>query len=255
MTREVVNAEAALDPTKTRTFSMVSTIRANSLKLPEAAVRDVGPAAQTLGGILKLSLTSTFAATDKIASASLLPVKTVRKHLLTLQEHGWITNNGREPARSGRARRTCTIRTTVKTQEAVKKYYPLLLWTALTPVGKQWCSRVLWAVVVRRWLELRVGIINTFCDRPFQEHELPKHLDSVGGNDRFEFSLSKLQEMTGLSRDSIITGKRILTEVGFIKWRRRAGFHSPDLLIPNWDLRVIAEDVRNGRGRIHLRPG
>lgn len=255
MGNEVRNPERELDPSKIRTMPLIFAIQADSIKLPVAAMNEVGPAAQTLGGVLKLTLRCTFASANKIAVASRLPVKTVRKHLLTLQEQSWIHNNGREPTQSGRARRTCTIRTTGRTLEAVKNYCPLPWWTAATSVGKQWCSRALWAVVVRRWLELRAGIITTYCGEPFHEHELPDRLDSIGGEERFGFSLPKLQELTGLSRDSIVKGKRILMRAGFVKWIRGADSQSPDLLIPNWGLKVIEENIGNGRCRIHLRGG
>lgn len=255
MTKEVRSPVTELDPSKFRTMPLVIAMQENSIKLLVEAMHEVGPAAQTLGGILRLTLRCTFASQSKISIASGLPLKTVRKHLLTLQEHSFIHNNGREPTQSGRARRTCTIRSTGRTLEVVKNYCPLPWWTAATSVGNQWCSRALRAVVVRRWLELRAGIITTYRGEPFHEHELPDRLNSIGGEERFGFSLPKLQKMTGLSRDSIVKGKRILTQAGFVSWIRGADSQSPDLLIPNWGLKVIEENIGNGRFRIHLRGG
>lgn len=198
MTKEVRSPVTELDPSKFRTMPLVIAMQENSIKLLVEAMHEVGPAAQTLGGILRLTLRCTFASQSKISIASGLPLKTVRKHLLTLQEHSFIHNNGREPTQSGRARRTCTIRSTGRTLEVVKNYCPLPWWTAATSVGNQWCSRALRAVVVRRWLELRAGIITTYRGEPFHEHELPDRLNSIGGEDRFGFSLPKFQKMTGL---------------------------------------------------------
>lgn len=51
------------------------------LKLPTAVMRDVGPAAQTLAGLLKITNRETYIAAAEIALRARLPVKTVRNHL------------------------------------------------------------------------------------------------------------------------------------------------------------------------------
>ena len=57
-------------------------------KLPFDIMQDVGPATQTLAGILKVTNASTYMSVAKIAAAARVPVKTARKHLDTLDRLG-----------------------------------------------------------------------------------------------------------------------------------------------------------------------
>lgn len=76
------------------------------IKLPLAVMKDVGPAVQTLGGLLRVTNKETYIETATIAGHARLPVATVRKHLVTLDARGWIDNRGRQETRRGRLRRT-----------------------------------------------------------------------------------------------------------------------------------------------------
>ena len=91
-------------------ISLLHSLNGEWLKLPFAAMRDVGPAAQTLGGILAITSTETFSAASRIAERSRLPLPTVRRHLSTLAQRGWLDNLGRGHTRQGASRRTCTHR-------------------------------------------------------------------------------------------------------------------------------------------------
>ena len=70
-------------------------------KFPLKAMREVGPAVQTLSALLTITSNQTFTATSEISQRARLPLKTVYKHLATLHEMGWIENKHREKTRSG----------------------------------------------------------------------------------------------------------------------------------------------------------
>ena len=71
----------------------------------------------------------------------------------------------------------------------------------------------------------------------------------MGGDERFRFSLKWLTEQTGLTRDSVATAKRLLNHRAgiielFCDHRRKQGITTPtDLLVPNWDFRVIVTPI------------
>src|SRR4051794_22411889 len=105
-----------------RSYSLFSCLEHAWLKLPLAAVRDVGAASQSLATLARITNKETFTAVEKIAASCSLPCKTVRNHLATLAEKGWIVNDGRGKTRTGAPRRTCTLRLTSKTINAMSDY-------------------------------------------------------------------------------------------------------------------------------------
>ena len=185
------------------------------IKLPLAVMQDVGPAVQTLGGILKMTNRETYASVASIAEKARLPEATVRKHLVSLDREGWINNRGREHTRRGRPRRTATLAITKKTLAALdgeanpdKLLYGVLPWWAccsIRKVGKlPWSAKAVQAVVMARLLSLKAA-----AERDGQE-ELLGAIVNMGGEDRFRFSLGYLMEQTGLTHDSVTTAKRLL---------------------------------------------
>ena len=54
-------------------ISLLASLTGEWLKLPLSIVRDVGPATQTLGGILKISNRETFVSASKVAERARLP--------------------------------------------------------------------------------------------------------------------------------------------------------------------------------------
>src|SRR5215207_582403 len=94
--------------------------RGQWLKLPLAVMRDVGPAVQTLAGLLTITSNETFVQVGKIASAARVPKRTTQKHLEALKGGGWIDSRGRERTRRGAPRRTCTWVITQKTKESLQ---------------------------------------------------------------------------------------------------------------------------------------
>ncbi len=123
------------------------------LKLPLAVMQDVGPAAQTFGGLLELTDKETFTFVESIAKKARVPLWTCRKHLVTLTKHGWITNAGRSRTRAGRPRRSCTLRINKRAKEASESYTILPDWSMCKPSRGgclTWASKAVLSVVMSR---------------------------------------------------------------------------------------------------------
>ena len=241
------------------------------IKLPIAVMRDVGPAAQALGGILKITKTETFVAVSGIAEKARLPLATVRKHLVTLEEHGWIRNEGRQRTRTGRPRRTCTLKLTKQSLDAMKSYNFLPLWACdnITNVGRlPWSSKALLSVIMSRLLSLKAVADEVERNRtPDELHKrmmsgqavepLSKRIRDIGGyhdmyETRYRFSLRALCEQTGLERQAVISAKQHLHRLKIIKlYAGIQGEANPvPLLVPDDDFRVIETPLGNGTCRL-----
>ena len=199
------------------------------IKLVVGAVRDVGPAAQTLGGILNVTSSETFCSAGRLAQFAHLPLPTVRKHLVALESSGWIANQGRCRTRAGAPRRTCTIAVTSRTKFAKDTFLILPWWASRFP----WSSRAVLGVVMERLCELRAVV------------QRSEHLDDdlytvlQEFHPRFCFGLDELQERTGLTRPSIIQAKRHLSQTGSVHWHGSDAPGYPDLLVPNPTFQVV----------------
>ena len=88
-------------PEAPQEISLLDSLEGEWIKLLVAAMREVGPAAQTLGGLLKVTSSTTFVPVSGIAMKARVPIKTARKHLATLATRGWIVNEGRQPLKNG----------------------------------------------------------------------------------------------------------------------------------------------------------
>ncbi|MDB5344369.1 MAG: hypothetical protein JWP89_2746 [Schlesneria sp.] len=222
-------------------------IHDSPIKLLVAAVEEVGPAAQALGGILVLTTKSTFTEAKKIASQARLPPKTFRNQLQILQSAGWIQNKGRQTTRTGRARRTNTIELTHRVHDGLKDFLPLPQSAAAAMLKETWSTRVIWAVVVRRVLELTSGLKHRHPEGfEWSELETVKRLEMLG-SDRFGFSISLLQRRTGLSRDSIIAARHRLAALKMVCAREGVGHQDSTILIPNWSLKLVTRYYEGDR--------
>jgi len=222
------------------------------IKLPCAAMREVGPATQTLGGLLRITFRQTYCQTAKIADAARVPVKTARKHLEILETHGWIANRGRQPTRSGRCRRTNTIAVTAKTKDSIEPYGVLPWWAccSIGGVGRlRWGTKAVLSVVMGRLLRLRAVV-----EQEENEMDAEERYDDVVTPERFRLPLRLLEERTGLSRQTVIEAKRNLHRLGILEWsggaRRGDGQSLPDLLVPRPDFQII--ETPAGPGKVYL---
>ncbi len=222
------------------------------LKLPLKAMQDVGPAVQTLAGILKITNRETFSPVAEIARYARLPVATVRKHLIALHTADWLENAGRQHTRRGAPRRTATLKITKQTIDHIEPYGILPWWTCcgIRNVGRlPWCCRAVLSLVM-----MRLCAIKAAADKQqdvADVEELAGAIDNMGGDERFRFSLEWLTEQTGLDHKSVTKAKRLLNhKYGIVRWRgaevKKGEATETDLLLPNWDFRVVVTPAQNG---------
>lgn len=268
--------------TATRRISLFDSLADEWIKLPFKVMVDVGPAAQTLGGLLNQTNKETFVAAKAIAGKARLPLSTVRKHLVTLSAHGWIENAGRERTRSGRPRRTCTIRITQKTRDSLEPWGYLPWWACckFKMVGRlPWSTKAVFSVVMARLCSLRSAAIESSPDTEFKtnakmadgfrrhnmiygrdeksqvkilkwvndrDEEMMGAIDNLGGSERFRFSLDELTRLTGLTRESVVSAKRGLCQHRLVIWTRVDGHQGADYLAPDHEFRVVQTPATPG---------
>ena len=171
------------------------------IKLLVTAMQECGPAAQTLGGFLKVTMRETYSPVEEIASKARLPVATVRKHLVALDKAGWLRNAGRQPTRRGYPRRTATIRVTERTRKALDTgisldgkrdlIYGILPWWACCTgkVKMPWCCKAILSIVMARLASLRASVDQQDgCGLTIDD--LEGSIENLGGEDRFKFGLT-----------------------------------------------------------------
>lgn len=218
------------------------------LKLPLEIMRECGPAVQTFGGLLSITKTRTYSATDKIAEAASLPPATCKKHLATLAAAGWIKNLGHERTASGRPRRTNTIEIEPKALKALKPYGLLPLWACRSPLifkdsegwkkltrPMPWCAKALLSYLMGHLALHRAGFDK---EGNWDPGEI-KDMDAIKEEIFWEFSLDELEKKLGLSRPSITKAKVYLARLEVIVWTVSRGVWLADSLRPNPNFRVI----------------
>ncbi len=240
-------------------ISLVDSLSGEWLKLLVAAMKETGPAAQTLAGIMRITARETYVPLRDIATRARLPAATVRKHIQILHAAGWIDAKGRQTTRRGWLRRTCTVALTKKTKDALRPDIPLdgksqytfgfLPWWAcchIRSVGKlPWCAKAVLSVVMARLVSL-----NAATERQDGEglsaDDLEGSIENMGGDDRFRFSITDFTKQTGLTRESVVSAKRLLNHrFGILDWC--ASEISPKhLLVPNWNFRVVVTPAPDG---------
>ncbi|MDZ4688159.1 MAG: hypothetical protein SH850_24050 [Planctomycetaceae bacterium] len=228
-------------------YGLVGALNQSWLKLPTCAMRDVGPASQTLGGIISITSKETFASAQVIADAARVPAKTCRKHLDTLHDRGWIQNEGRQATRRGIPRRTCTIKLTKQTKDLMTDY-AILPWFAtcyLARAGKlPWSTRAVLGVIMARLCSLKAAAERE--SGPLAEDEVFGAIENMGSNERFRFSLSDLVKQTGLSRESVCIGKLQLSTLRLIDIVIPDDRQEAELLVPCWDRQLVITPSKPG---------
>ena len=239
-----------------RQFSLVESLAQECwIKLPRAVMCSVGPATQTLGGLLKVSNRETFAAVELIAEKACLPEKTCRNHLDRLHDAGWILNAGRQRTRAGRPRRTCTIRITTKAKEALSLYGILPRWACCQAVKMPWCAKAVLSIIMVRLASL-VKVVNEQDGKAdLDAEDMTGSLVNLDGSDgwRWRWSLKQLSERKGLALESVVQGKSWLAEHGVINWGSttgRYGGSGRDILEPSDSFRAV--ETQAGDGRVYL---
>jgi hypothetical protein len=211
--------------------SLLDCLDGEWLKLPWAVVRASGPAAQTLGGLMKITNRETFVSIATIAKAARIPARTVKRHLKTLIAAGWVESRGRERTRAGHSRRTNTLIVTSRTKEEAKAAFGILPWWAcsrnITPSVKlprnrwskpgslTWGSKVLLGLVMAKLMAMKAGAAKQFEGNGFAHEDW---IDTFGGPERFRFALQFIEQETGLDHKTATAAKRQLMECGIIDW-------------------------------------
>ena len=228
-------------------ISLLDSLSGEWLKLPTKIMSDVGPATQTFAGVLMITNRETFVSVKAIAARARLPIATVRKHLVTLHDHGWIVNAGRERTRAGRPRRTCTIKLTTKAKAALRDYSYLPLWAccSITKVGRlPWSTKAVLSIVMGRLAAMK-SAIERQDGTGLDAEDFWGSLENMGGEDRFRFSIDRLERETGLHRESVVDAKRRLASLKMVDWLE--GNERGQLLIPNKAFRVVVTPASEGR--------
>jgi hypothetical protein len=240
-----------------RRITLVDSLGEEWIKLPLLAMQQVGPAAQTLGGLVKMTTKETYSAVSEIAGSARLPVATVRKHLRTLDAGGWIANAGRQHTRRGAPRRTATIKITAQTIDHLTPFGVLPWWACcnIRKVGRlPWCAKAVLSVVMARLWGLKAAADQQQDNADLEE--LVGAIENLGGDDRFAFPLRWLESQTGLDHKSVTTAKRLLNHrYGIVRW---TGESKPKhdvtlethILAPNWDFHALFTPTGEGRGYV-----
>jgi hypothetical protein len=227
------------------------------LKLPLAVMSDVGAAVETLGGLLRITDRETFCAVERIAGKARLPVATVRKHLIALNVHGWILNEGRGVTRSGALRRTSSIKVTKKTKSVLAPYGASPWWSRchFKTFGRMtWGTRAVLSVVMARLMSLS-GAVERQDGHGADADDVLASIENMGGIDRYQFALSALCRHTGLSRETVVSAKRELARRHIVMWyggESDDGGNDRHRLVPNEDLRIVTMPGDPGYVRLHF---
>jgi len=251
---------AVSSPAETEVIDLVDSLRGEWIKLPLAAMRDVGPAAQTLGGLLAITNRETFVATAKIADRARLPVATIRKHLATLHARGWIEHKGRGRTRSGVLRRTVTYQVTNKSRDAAAEYGALPWWAccSIRRFGRfTWSAKAVLAVVIGRLMSMAAAI-EVQDGRGVDAADFWGALANMGDDDHFRFSLDRLTSATGLSVHSVVRAKGELKRADIVDWwerKRPDGGDDRDVLMPREEFRVLVSPASEARCSIEFDRG
>ncbi len=142
---------------KVKWISLVDSLDDEWIKLPYEIMQSCGQAAQTFGGLLRITNHETFVSASAIAKASQLPVGTFRKHVRILDEAGYINRKGRQQTKYGGLRRTATIEVS-KSARKLKPYGFLPLWSCghLGSRGRlPWSAKAVLSVVMARLCSLK----------------------------------------------------------------------------------------------------
>ncbi|TWU66895.1 hypothetical protein V7x_24660 [Crateriforma conspicua] len=211
------------------------------IKIPHGCMVECGPAAQTMGGILRVTSRETFRSIAYVANHAILPVTTVKKHLRALADHGYIERQGRQRTDGGVLRRTATVKVTSKSKRDHFGILPSWVSCPFRDGHKlSWASRAVLSVVLQRLSGIATA----------------DHIDDLGDaitldESRFEFGLKYLEDVTGLTRHSVIKAKRELEQYG-VTMMHDDGLYGRHIIYPSFKFAVKATPA--GFEKFHLQP-
>lgn len=247
----------AAQPDTVQRISLIDALDGKWIKLPTQAMLECGAAAQTLGGILKITSRETYVSAQKIADQAGEPLRTARRHLLQLEEAGFIKNIGRT------GRRTATIRVQQKARDASNRNYGILPWWAIGHIRTlsrsgsgarggdrmPWGPRAVLSIVMARLAGLRKIIEEQDGKAGLLAEDVWGSIEELGGDEKLRFSIAQLREQTGLWDQAVVDAKRWLVRQGLIRKYQTTdanGGFGRDCLVPSETFRAVISDVVEG---------
>jgi predicted transcriptional regulator len=118
-------------------------VKTRYLRLPREAMRELGPAAQTLAAFLTVQRPEIYFPRERYVEISRLPLRTVARHIHKLVANGWLVSHGQQ------GRRTVTYTLGPKTIKHCEPFALLPDWAAADPAS--WSVRACFAVLWSRY--------------------------------------------------------------------------------------------------------
>lgn len=238
-----------------RQISLLDSLeRGEWIKVPLQLARDIGPASVSLVRFRTEVNTKnymTFKSVKTLADGFGISEATFRKHLTTLKDSGYIRNDGRGKTKGGAPRRTCDLHLTKKGAESLEGDYGVLpLWATSNCNDRHrltWGAQVLLSIVMSELMGLHKLASEEYHPDIMNDDDPWENLEVIG-EDRFRFSLRKIQKLTGLDHKTASHAKVALGECGIVKIGQRRGFdgNCTDTLWPNEDF--VAKAMRGADG-------
>jgi hypothetical protein len=198
--------------------------------LPVAAMQQLGGAARLVARLYETcGRNGCFRSLRNMAAELRMPRATIAKMLAKCETAGWLVNTGRQKTRTGRLRRTVTWRLSKLAREQKMPFVPWPKWTDWYPMAWTTAEVFCYSVILNRYCTLwdanpdnqRVGADDALRQR--DDYEGP-------ADERYGISLAEFEQVTGLSRPSIVQGLKSLERtygvIRCIRSKDRAtGFH------------------------------
>lgn len=172
----------------------------------------------------RITNSSTFMSVENMSKRIGMPKGTVEKHLARLTSLKLLDHDA--PIRP--RRRTATYSVPESTKQLIKDQNFLMLpfWANgrirnMSPQKMPWSARLILAAVVSRLAVLKSVAVKQFgedyVDTEYVGDDFTlAQIEEIRGATRFRFSIEQLKQLTGLSRESIVTGKRFLAGRGIL---------------------------------------
>lgn len=175
-------------------------LESSYLPLSHACMSECKQAAQLMGAFYQSKNWPTFYDPLEVyAAAAQLPLRTAKRNIKVLVQHGWLDRHGRQGASNGgRKRRTVTYTATEKARKQKRPFAQLPLWAA--DHLKTWGERALFACIVNRSQCKKRVAGETMGDEDFAE------------NMQEPYTIETMMRHTGLCRQAVIDAKERLSE-------------------------------------------
>jgi hypothetical protein len=232
----------------TKSYDLIKCLEVNFFKLHHEVMKEVGSAAITFGGFVRMTngveTFPNFKKISLIAKSCRINKSTARKHLKRLQDNGWIKNLGRGP------RRTSTRILTDKAK-SMKENFGWLPYFLL--------PRRLFSSAALRILSLYFAEIAIIQNEALKNKKLGvlkwDELRNIAiEQTRFNFSLKQIQKLTGISKKSAIKGRKELLKQKILIWEDLPDedLETRTILFPNREICFLVKDCKDGKIKVEF---